>query len=398
VTKTNYITIVHYAPGLLATYFSDQAWTVPAITKIANRIRYADTASGYVSDLLNWPSDYLGKADHFSVSFDGYLFVPANDTYTFYLTSDDGSYLNLDGEQLINNGGDHGPLMQQVTRSLTAGYHPIQIRMYENGGGAVVHLEYSTPAIARTFVTDLYHTPNTPPLSDFTATPRVGSAPLIVQFTDTSVDASGWSWNFGDGSPSSNAKNPQHTYTVGGSYNVTLTTSNAIGSNSASKENYIVTGTLTPGFLATYYPNEGWVAPGVIRAPADMRIRFADISGNTSTQYDPTDEFGWPLSTLPSDEHFSVTWDGYWYVPVAGTHDFLLKSDDGSWLWIDDTLVVDNSGLHSPQIRYGSASLTGGYHHIVVKMFEQTGQAVARLDYKNGSMADYAPVTDIGHL
>jgi PKD repeat protein len=270
--------------------------------------------------------------------------------------------------------------------------------MYENGGGAVVHLEYSTPTVARTFVTNLYHTPNTPPFSDFTGVPRVGTAPLTVQFTDTSIDASSWSWDFGDGSPASYAQNPLHTYTTGGSYNVSLTTTNGIGSNTVSKDNYIVIGSLTPGFLGTYYPNQDWTAPGYIRSPPDTRIRFADISGNTTTQLDPTDEIGWPLSTLPSDEHFSVTWDGYWYVPVAGTYDFLLKSDDGSWLWIDESLVVDNGGLHSPQIRYGSATLSEGYHHIVVKMFEQTGQAVARLDYKNATMAGYAPVTEIGHI
>lgn len=397
-TKTSYITVTQYAPGLLANYFNDQSWSVPAITKIANRVWYADSASGASSDLLNWPMDYIGETDDFSVSFDGYLYVPTNDTYTFYLTSDDGSFLSLDGVQVINNGGVHSAATVQVTRSLTAGYHPIQVRMFENGGEAVVHLEYSTPTVARTPVTSLYHTPNTPPLSDFTATPRVGSAPLIVQFTDTSVDASGWTWNFGDGSPASNAKNPLHTYSTGGSYTVALTTTNGIGSNTVNKENYIVIGTLTPGFISTYYPNEGWVAPGFVRTPSDTRIRFADISGNTSTQFDPTDEIGWPLSTLPSDEHFSVIWDGYWYVPVAGTHDFLLKSDDGSYLYVDDSLIVDNGGPHSPQIRYGSVPLTVGYHHIVVKMFEMTGQAVARLDYKNATMADYAPVTNLGHV
>jgi PKD repeat protein len=391
-TKTNYINVTHYAPGLLANYFSDQAWSVPAITKIADRIRYADAESGYDSDLANWPLDYIGKTNDFSVSFDGYLYVPADDTYTFYLTSDDGSYLSLDGVQVINNGGDHPPEMQQVTRPLTTGYHPIQVRMYENGGGAVVYLEYSTPTVARTFVTSLYHTPNTPPFSDFTATPRVGNAPLAVQFTDTSVDASSWSWDFGDGSPVSHAQNPQHTYASGGSYTVTLTTTNAIGSNAVSKPNYIVIGSLDPGFSASYYYDQGWTNLAGTRI--DNRIRFADDQGSTTYG---TDEVNWPTSMIGGMEDFSVSWDGFLNVPTGETYTFYLTSDDGSWLWIDDIIIVDNSGLHSPEERTGTATLSAGYHAIRVRMFENTGEAVAHLEYSTPTTAR-TYVTDVWHL
>ncbi|MCB0780574.1 MAG: PKD domain-containing protein, partial [Flavobacteriales bacterium] len=49
-----------------------------------------------------------------------------------------------------------------------------------------------------------------------------GCAPLTVQFTNTSVQATNFQWNFGDGSTSS-ATDPIHTYTVPGTYTVTLT-------------------------------------------------------------------------------------------------------------------------------------------------------------------------------
>jgi PKD repeat protein len=66
---------------------------------------------------------------------------------------------------------------------------------------------------------------------------------LNVVFTDKSTGSpTSWSWNFGDGT-SSTEKNPTHTYSTAGTYIVTLTATNAAGSNTVTKSNCItVTG------------------------------------------------------------------------------------------------------------------------------------------------------------
>ncbi len=51
---------------------------------------------------------------------------------------------------------------------------------------------------------------------------RRGCAPLLVQFSDSSVGVSEWTWDFGDGSPESQAQNPMHIYTQPGVYEVAL--------------------------------------------------------------------------------------------------------------------------------------------------------------------------------
>ena len=62
---------------------------------------------------------------------------------------------------------------------------------------------------------------------------------VILNFTDLSTNGpTTWLWDFGDGN-TSNLQNPTHTYSVGGIYNVTLTTSNSYGSNTYSIQNYI---------------------------------------------------------------------------------------------------------------------------------------------------------------
>ncbi|TML89526.1 MAG: PKD domain-containing protein [Actinobacteria bacterium] len=82
--------------------------------------------------------------------------------------------------------------------------------------------------------------PGTPPTASFTGSPTSGGAPLTVGFADTSTgNPTSWSWNFGDGGTSTQ-QNPSHTYTTPNTYSVSLTASNAAGSNTFTRSNYIV--------------------------------------------------------------------------------------------------------------------------------------------------------------
>lgn len=63
--------------------------------------------------------------------------------------------------------------------------------------------------------------PGTAPVAAFTGAPTSGIAPLTVQFTDQTDGAESWTWSFGDGKTST-LQNPTHTYTVPGTYPVSL--------------------------------------------------------------------------------------------------------------------------------------------------------------------------------
>lgn len=80
-----------------------------------------------------------------------------------------------------------------------------------------------------------------PPVANFTSSVTRGFVPLTVQFTDLSGNATQWNWDFGDGNTSTE-QNPMHTYFAAGSYKVTLTASNAAGSNALTKTGYIKVG------------------------------------------------------------------------------------------------------------------------------------------------------------
>ena len=77
------------------------------------------------------------------------------------------------------------------------------------------------------------------PVAEFSAKPAEGKAPLTVAFNDTSTGSPiKWKWSFGDGTTSTQ-QNPTHKYSKVGRYTVTLTATNANGSNMVTKTNYI---------------------------------------------------------------------------------------------------------------------------------------------------------------
>jgi hypothetical protein len=81
--------------------------------------------------------------------------------------------------------------------------------------------------ISRTFEVGIQR----PPQAAFTFQ-RAG---LTVTFNDTSTGSpTSWLWDFGDGTPTSSQQNPVHTYSAAGTYVVTLTARNSIGTSSAS--------------------------------------------------------------------------------------------------------------------------------------------------------------------
>ncbi|MDB4399639.1 PA14 domain-containing protein, partial [bacterium] len=87
--------------------------------------------------------------DAFTNIFNSLIDVPKTGNYTFFLTSDDGSRLYVNGEELINNDGPHGMDTKSGTISLPTGLHPIRINYFDSGGADGLKVEWSGPGIQR---------------------------------------------------------------------------------------------------------------------------------------------------------------------------------------------------------------------------------------------------------
>ena len=104
---------------------------------------------------------------------------------------------------------------------------------------AVLELDADNGAPITSGVVNGQITVTSPVHADFTAVPVSGTAPLTVQFTDTSTGAgiTSWAWDFNnDGVIDSNIQNPAYSYASAGTYSVNLTVRNAGGSDSGAED------------------------------------------------------------------------------------------------------------------------------------------------------------------
>ena len=87
--------------------------------------------------------------DAFTNVFNTLIDIPQTGRYTFFITSDDGSRLYINGEELINNDGPHGMVTKSGAISLPTGLHSIRVNYFDSGGGDGLKVEWSGPGINR---------------------------------------------------------------------------------------------------------------------------------------------------------------------------------------------------------------------------------------------------------
>jgi len=117
-----------------------------------------------------------------------------------------------------------------------------------------------------------------PPVASLVSNITTGTLPLSVQFVDSSTNSPySWAWSFGDGGVSTE-QNPIHTYTTAGTYTVTLTATNAGGSDTTTRAAYITASKTSSAPTAAFNTN-------VQSGPSPLTVQFIDSSTNTPTSW-----------------------------------------------------------------------------------------------------------------
>jgi fibronectin type 3 domain-containing protein len=130
--------------GLTGDYYDNMDFTNLALTRVDATVNF-DWGSGS-------PDPSMG-ADQFSVRWTGQVQPLYSETYTFKTNSDDGVRLWVDGQSVIDNWTDHAPTIDTGTIALSAGVkYDIQLDFYENGGGAVIQLSWSSASQAEEII------------------------------------------------------------------------------------------------------------------------------------------------------------------------------------------------------------------------------------------------------
>jgi|GEM_PF-529725 len=167
-----------------------------------------------------------------------------------------------------------------------AGTYPVALQAYNaDGYDSTRQIDYITVTAAPV-----------PPTAAFSANRTSGTAPLAVEFTDASTGSPiVWNWSFGDGAWHNTTdpaeKNPAHTYAAAGTYTVSLTASNAAGSDTHTEAGYITVAAAPAGPTAAF---SGTPTSGA----APLTVDFTDASTGGPT--------GW--AWFFGDETYDQSW------------------------------------------------------------------------------------------
>jgi hexosaminidase len=114
-------------------------------------LRYVEGGARSVVDLDTLPpmrdttAESVGlprfaRAERWGARFTGWIQVPADDVYTFRLTSDDGSQLWIGDRLVVDGDGPHAAQERSGSIALAAGRHPIRVDYFQAGGGKALAL------------------------------------------------------------------------------------------------------------------------------------------------------------------------------------------------------------------------------------------------------------------
>jgi hypothetical protein len=121
-----------------------------------------------------------------------------------------------------------------------------------------------------------------------------------------------------------------------------------------------------------YYlrPGESWL-------PNFSLLKPVGAIYTTSLNVQPQDwSYGFP-GVSKRFEWFAIDYTGRFWIDTPGDYQFSLTSDDGSKLYIDDKMVINNDGAHEAQTEFCRIRLDCGIHHIRVSYFQGPRYQVA---------------------
>ena len=140
-------------PGLLAEFFTTEEGSEefpnfaqskqPELKRVDKQINFQSTQD-------DWPGTHY--KDFFYIRWAGVIRVPTEGEYTFYLESDDGSQMFIDGKQVLDNGGAHA--MEEVAgkMNLSAGDHALKVEFFEKDIDAGCIMRWQGPGIDKHIV------------------------------------------------------------------------------------------------------------------------------------------------------------------------------------------------------------------------------------------------------
>lgn len=125
-------------PGLRCSYYEGEWTELPdfgRLPPVREAVRNAFGIPGFA------------REEDFGLVFDGYVEVPRDGVYDFYVSSDDGSRLIVGAGTTVDNDGLHGEQERSCEIALKAGLHPIAVYMFQGKGDRCLEVSIRGPGL-----------------------------------------------------------------------------------------------------------------------------------------------------------------------------------------------------------------------------------------------------------
>ena len=127
-----------------------EVWVCKTVNDIT---RYPLKQQGILATVKADPG--IGISQKIGIIYRGYIKAPMG-VYTFFLDSDDGSALTIDGIEVVNNDGSHRRRERSGKIALAKGLHRITVKHFQVGGRAKLTVSWQGPGIKKQVIQGKY--------------------------------------------------------------------------------------------------------------------------------------------------------------------------------------------------------------------------------------------------
>lgn len=162
--------------------------------------------------------------------------------------------------------------------------------------------------------------------------------------------------------------------------------------------------------IAVNNMGESCIGPHYVFAVPAVELRqglqgdyFDDLSfgGYRFTRVDSNINFAWGLGSPDPQigiETFSIIWRGFITIPSSDLYTFYTDVEDGNRMWIWNTLIIDDWGIHNRHENFGQAVLEAGTYPFTMEYMANNGNANCILKWSTASIPKQViPITAFSH-
>lgn len=306
------------------------------------------------------------KDNNFGFRYFAQIEVPETGDYNFFLTSKDGSKLLIDDDVVIDNDGIHESITKNDSVYLNAGLHRIEVQFFKKTGDPRLSVEWQGPEFKRQIILSnalrLAEPNNSFPVADDDLARVEPGGQVTIDVLKNDIDTDGDEIQL-------------ISFGVAEYGRVSIVDNKLLyqpdtGFSGADHFDYVIS------------DGRGGKDSGQVTVQVGQSVTYEYYEGNWNSLPDfdsltpvtSGTQRNFSLINRNRDDNFAFRFRSGLDVPRDGRYYIILNSDDGSKIFIDGKLVVNNDGLHARRWKYNRIELTAGIHEVEVQYFEKVGR------------------------